>query len=73
MKYLTRIAAGALALAPVLASAQARPESPIIVLEPAQVFDGDSLRTGWTVAVQQEGERGSVAVRGEAVQQFAVG
>ena len=53
MKYLTRIVAGALALAPVLASAQARPESPIIVLEPAQVFDGDSLRTGWTVAVQQ--------------------
>ncbi len=32
--------------------AQARPDTATIVLEPAQVFDGDSLRPGWRVAVR---------------------
>jgi len=34
------------------AAAQARPDTTTVVLEPAQVFDGDSLRTGWRVAVR---------------------
>ncbi len=33
-------------------AAQARPDTATIVLEPAQVFDGDSLRAGWRVAVR---------------------
>ncbi len=32
--------------------AQARPDTTTIVLEPARVFDGDSLRVGWRVAVR---------------------
>ncbi len=53
MRHLLAILAGAAVGAPIQAAAQARAEAPIIVLEPAQVFDGDSLRTGWTVVVQQ--------------------
>ncbi len=32
--------------------AQERPDTATVVLEPAQVFDGDSLRAGWRVAVR---------------------
>ena len=52
MRALARILAGAVVLLPVAASAQARADEPITILEPAQVFDGDSLRAGWSVVVQ---------------------
>ena len=53
MRHLLAILAGAAFGAPIQVAAQARAEAPILVLEPSQVFDGDSLRTGWTVVVQQ--------------------
>jgi len=53
MKSLLTIVAGAALLAPHPARAQARPDQSVVVLEPAQVFDGDSLHDGWTVVVQQ--------------------
>ena len=52
MRALAPILAGAVVLLPVAASAQARADEPITILEPAQVFDGDSLRAGWSVVVQ---------------------
>lgn len=52
MRALAPILAGAVVLLPVTASAQARADEPITILEPAQVFDGDSLRAGWSVVVQ---------------------
>ncbi len=33
-------------------AAQVRPDTTTVVLEPAQVFDGDSLHAGWRVAVR---------------------